>query len=39
MFIGQTVRLNSRLLGDKVETWAASGEGGVHYRVQIELNP
>lgn len=38
MFIGQTVLLSSRIVGDTAETWAASAEGGVHYRVNISLN-
>ena len=38
LFIGQTVMLNSRTVGDTVETWASSPEGGVHYRVNISLN-
>jgi hypothetical protein len=25
-------------VGDAAETWAASAEGGVHYRVNISLN-
>jgi 3-methylfumaryl-CoA hydratase len=38
LFMGQTVLLNSRTVGDTVETWASSPEGGVHYRVNISLN-
>jgi hypothetical protein len=38
MFIGQSVKLSSRIAGDTVETWAESAEGGVHYRVNISLN-
>jgi 3-methylfumaryl-CoA hydratase len=43
MFIGQSVKLSSRVVGDtaetrSVETWAESAEGGVHYRVNISLN-
>ncbi len=38
MFIGQSVKLSSRIVGDTAETWAESAEGGVHYRVNISLN-
>jgi 3-methylfumaryl-CoA hydratase len=38
MFIGRTVTLNSRIVGDTAETWAANLEGGMHYRVKILLN-
>ncbi|MBX9826627.1 MAG: MaoC family dehydratase N-terminal domain-containing protein [Xanthobacteraceae bacterium] len=41
MFIGQSVKLSSRIVGDTAETWAEtwaeSAEGGVHYRVNIAL--
>jgi 3-methylfumaryl-CoA hydratase len=37
LFIGQTVTLNARIVGDTAETWAASADGGVHYRVNIAL--
>ena len=38
MFIGNSVKLSSRIVGDTAETWAESAEGGVHYRVNISLN-
>ena len=37
LFMGQTVQLNSRIVGDTAETWASSADG-VHYRVNISLN-
>lgn len=35
LFIGQTITLNTRIVGDTAETWASSEDGGVHYRVNI----
>jgi 3-methylfumaryl-CoA hydratase len=35
LFIGQSITLNTRLVGDTAETWAAAEDGGVHYRVNI----
>jgi 3-methylfumaryl-CoA hydratase len=35
LFIGNTITLNTRLVGDNAETWAGGPDGGVHYRVNI----
>jgi 3-methylfumaryl-CoA hydratase len=35
LFIGETITLNTRIVGDTAETWAAAADGGVHYRVNL----
>jgi 3-methylfumaryl-CoA hydratase len=37
MFIGQTIALNTRIVGDTAETWAAAPDRGGHYRVNIAV--
>ena len=37
LFIGQTITLNTRIVGDTAETWAAAPDGGVNYRLSVTL--